>query len=108
MIPTPCVPTLKGPTSAAVLVGIRVMEETAQVNICLICFNGVVKYFRALSHCSFNLLAVIPGCSPSCGLNAVCQESDGRPVCACIPGFQGDGYNCTGWLNDFSLLCFDK
>ena len=43
VIPTPCVPTLKDPTSVAVLVDIRVMEETAQVDICFTCFINVVK-----------------------------------------------------------------
>ena len=32
VIPTPCAPTLKDPMSVAVLVDIRVMEKTAQVN----------------------------------------------------------------------------
>ena len=35
-----CVPTLKGHIYVAVLVDIRVMEETAQVNICSSCFFG--------------------------------------------------------------------
>ena len=42
------------------------------------------------------VLAIITGCFPSCGPNAFCQNSDGRPVCACNPGYQGNGYNCTG------------
>ena len=42
------------------------------------------------------VLAIITGCSPSCGPNAFCQDSDGRPVCACNPGYQGNGYNCEG------------
>ena len=41
--------------------------------------------------------AITTGCSPTCGANAFCGESSGRPVCTCNPGYQGDGYNCTGW-----------
>ena len=44
------------------------------------------------------VLAIITGCFPSCGPNAFCQDSDGRPVCACNPGYQGNGYNCEGLL----------
>ena len=164
--PMLCVPTLKDPTSAAVLVDIRVMDETAQVNISCICFFGVVWYFSnsliLISIDFYNFifpftpyflfrlrryikysrvcfirfpntivfstlfsvfgnrmkhylsrvwyyfktqffhsypLAVIPGCSPSCGPNASCQERGGLPACVCNSGFQGDGYNCTGWSN---------
>ena len=42
-------------------------------------------------------LAIIVGCSPSCGPNAFCEESGERPVCVCNSGFQGDGNICTGW-----------
>lgn len=43
------------------------------------------------------LVAVAPGCSPSCGPNAFCQDDIGVPLCVCSVGYQGDGYNCTGW-----------
>lgn len=36
------------------------------------------------------------GCSPSCDSNAMCQEGGEVPMCVCNPGYQGDGYNCTG------------
>ena len=32
----------------------------------------------------------------TCGDNADCVDSDGSYWCKCLPGFQGDGYNCTG------------
>jgi pathogenesis-related protein 1 len=32
-------------------------------------------------------------CSPSCGLNAVCDPTDN--TCDCADGYAGDGYNCT-------------
>lgn len=94
---TPCVPTLKDPMSVAVLVDIRVTVETAQVNVSLTCFIDTVQYLSNQNHFYFNLSAVIPGCSPSCGPNAACQEIGELPVCVCNSGFQGDGYNCTGW-----------
>ena len=42
-------------------------------------------------------VAIVTGCSPSCGADAFCQQTDDRPVCACDPGYEGDGYNCAGW-----------
>ena len=48
------------------------------------------------------LLAVVIGCAPSCGPYAVCQDNVAVPVCVCNPGFQGDGYNCTGLCKTFS------
>ena len=32
----------------------------------------------------------------TCDDNADCVDSDGSYWCQCLPGFQGDGYNCTG------------
>ena len=32
----------------------------------------------------------------ACDDNADCVDSDGSYWCQCLPGFQGDGYNCTG------------
>ena len=43
------------------------------------------------------VLGVVPVCSPSCGPNASCQDDIGSPLCICNVGYQGDGYNCTGW-----------
>ena len=48
------------------------------------------------------VLAVVTGCAPFCGPYAVCQDNVGVPVCVCNPGFQGDGYNCTGLCKKFS------
>ena len=31
-----------------------------------------------------------------CDDNADCVDSDGSYWCQCLPGFLGDGYNCTG------------
>ena len=31
-----------------------------------------------------------------CDGNADCHDTDGSYWCECRPGFQGDGYNCTG------------
>ena len=30
------------------------------------------------------------------GTNAMCVNQKGGYKCICIPGYQGDGYNCTG------------
>ena len=32
----------------------------------------------------------------ACDGNTGCVDSDGSYWCQCLPGFQGDGYNCTG------------
>lgn len=63
----------------------------------LLNFSGKKK------HCSIVLLAIVTGCFPSCGPNAFCQDSDGRPVCGCNLGYQGDGYNCTGLFDRFAV-----
>ena len=34
--------------------------------------------------------------SDGCSENATCHDTDGGYWCECLPGFQGDGYNCTG------------
>ena len=64
-----------------------------------ITFVFVISY---ILYSFYILLAVFIGCSPSCGPYAVCQENVGVPVCVCNPGFQGDGYNCTGLCKKFS------
>ena len=97
VIQTPCVPTLKDRTFVVVSEDMRVTEEYAQVfflyHISKQCYN-----FIAVSKLVIFFLfpAVTPGCSPSCGSNAVCQESGGRFVCDCNAGYQGNGYNCAG------------
>ena len=50
-------------------------------------------FFMKLSYST----AITTGCSPTCGADAFCGESSGRSVCTCNPGYQGDGYSCTGW-----------
>uniref|UniRef100_H3C877 Stabilin 2 n=1 Tax=Tetraodon nigroviridis TaxID=99883 RepID=H3C877_TETNG len=35
----------------------------------------------------------LPGCSPACSPNAVCQDNN---TCVCRPFYQGDGLTCTG------------
>ena len=59
-----------------------------------------VSFYILYSFCF--LLAVFIGCAPSCGPYAVCQDNVEVPVCVCNPGFQGDGYNCTGLCKRFS------
>ena len=36
----------------------------------------------------------------SCDDNAECHDTDGSYWCQCLPGFQGDGYNCTSMRID--------
>ena len=40
----------------------------------------------------------------ACDDNAGCVDSVGSYWCQCLPGFQGDGYNCTG--QSFKLFGF--
>ncbi len=36
-------------------------------------------------------------CSEQCHMNAQCTESgEGMAMCVCLPGFTGDGLNCSG------------
>ena len=75
----------------------RAMEETAQVSTCIRhCFSPLCLTYKLFMIISFFILAVISGCSPSCGPNSFCQEDAGAPLCICKVGYQGDGYNCTG------------
>ena len=32
----------------------------------------------------------------ACSPDAVCEEFEGHSLCICNPGFEGDGYTCTG------------
>ena len=101
---TPCVPTLKDPTSVDVSEVLRAMEETAHVR--LLCLGSCLLFLLFSLQTNFHFLqtnfhpffnvAVSTGCSPSCGLNAFCEEGDGSPACVCSFGYQGDGFNCTG------------
>ena len=38
--------------------------------------------------------------SNECDDNAECHDTDGSYWCQCLPGFQGDGYNCTSMTID--------
>lgn len=31
-----------------------------------------------------------------CGLNALCNNTEGSYICSCVSGYQGDGRNCKG------------
>ena len=104
VITTLRVTTLMDLTRAAVLMDIRVMVKTAQVNNNLSFYAiHVIKYVIFRNHYAFNLPAV--GCSPICGPDAACQENGGPPSCECNAGFLGDGYNCTG-LSMYTLMFF--
>lgn len=40
-------------------------------------------------------MAIINICSPSpCGMNAICREINGQPVCSCLPNYMGAPPNC--------------
>lgn len=96
--PMRCVPTLKVPMFAAVWKDTRGMGDGVQVTV-----FGVSLWILTVIHCHsvYVLLpAIAPGCSPSCGLNALCEDG----VCVCGSGYQGDGYSCSGkWL--FCVMC---
>ena len=43
----------------------------------------------------------------NCHHNANCTNRNGSFTCECWNGFNGDGENCTGRCNQFSLFKFD-
>lgn len=96
VIPAHCVPTRRDPTFVAASKVLRVMAKTAQVKAILsFASTGLNSRLITFFLCS----AVAPGCFPSCGPNALCQEGVGAPSCVCNFGYQGDGYDCTGWYS---------
>ena len=114
VIPTRHVTTLTGLTLAGASKDTKAMVKTVQVIIYMgpltraflketeektFCENR--NFFSPINDAFFMKLsfstAITTGCSPACGANAFCGESSGRPVCTCNPGYQGDGYSCTGW-----------
>ena len=49
--------------------------------------------------CDLVLSADIDECElgmHTCAANAKCTDTDGSYSCACIDGFEGDGFNCRG------------
>ena len=48
----------------------------------------------------FVYIVILYKCSHGCSGNAYCNNTDGGYWCEYWPGFQGDGYNCTGQLFD--------
>ena len=44
--------------------------------------------------------------SNTCDNNAECHDTDGSYWCQCLPGFQGDGYNCTGQFATQYSACY--
>ena len=47
----------------------------------------------------FNMISDINECEEgtyNCSSNAVCNNTKGSYNCACKPGYEGDGNNCTG------------
>ena len=47
----------------------------------------------------FNMISDIDECeaeTTKCSSNAVCHNTKGSYNCACKPGYEGDGNNCTG------------
>lgn len=105
---TPYVRTLMDPIFAVVFEVMRAMAETVQVFTNIIfhrvaaCIDAtIVIYCNYYIHIFVASLAVISGCSPSCGPNAFCEEGGELPVCVCKPGFHEDGQSCTGQLCSF-------
>lgn len=50
----------------------------------------------------FLMLTVIGACDNgvNCNEHATCSEVDNLPVCTCIEGYLGDGFNCEKGLCD--------
>lgn len=101
VIPTPCVPTLKDPTPAAVFEATKEMAETAPVRLVNFKrFNQTILVQQYLLPFMFPTDADECG-SPetnSCHSNALCTNTEGSYVCRCLRGYNGDGRNCTGKL----------
>ena len=55
-----------------------------------------------LSLSCFCALTVIGACDNgvNCNEHATCSEVDNLPVCTCIEGYLGDGFNCEKGLCD--------
>ena len=79
------------------------MVRTAQVRetqdyFLLIIFlrNGYYKFICAHHYISGLDIDECGVGNNQCHEDAHCTNTEGSYVCACLPGFQGDGYNCTG------------
>lgn len=91
--------------SVAVSEDMKETEDDAPV-----CTFYCMTFFAVIEQYLYNMAmlfpAVTPECSPSCGLNALCEVG----ACFCEPGYQGDGYNCSGeclLVDHVSLLCHE-
>ena len=54
---------------------------------------------KALSNVKFQIFSSdINECQTDtpCHSNAWCNNTDGSYTCECVPGYSGDGFNCTG------------
>ena len=41
-----------------------------------------------------------------CGINTQCQVMSHRPICSCLPGYNGDPFNTGCTLTDSGIFCF--
>lgn len=71
-------------------------QWSVNLSICQWHFRNDIKCEGVFT---FTFLEIPTTCSPPCSSNAQCQQGAGGPRCVCRPGYQGDGYNCTGKVN---------
>ena len=59
--------------------------------------SSIVKEIRNINCNLFPSILDINEClTYPCHANATCNNTMGSYVCACEPGYSGDGFNCTG------------
>ena len=88
---------------------IRVMEETAQVNISCNFIFAVIDLFilvfspSGIIDTEIHLLSSITDIDEcanpetnQCDPDALCNNTVGSYICRCLIGYQGDGRNCIG------------
>ena len=82
------------------------MDTTVQVQS-IFCLHYLTGHTRSLSVILFSFFTFfcvtdIDECKTypgKCHTNAICKNTHGSHVCACKPGYTGDGHNCTGTVN---------
>jgi hypothetical protein len=59
-----------------------------------------VQLMHAIDH-------AIGQCLEQCHMNAQCTESgEGMATCVCLPGFTGDGLNCSGQFFNLTIYVY--
>ena len=59
--------------------------------------SKLIDFIKDINECAMNM--------SKCDENANCSNNDGSYNCTCNPGYEGNGFNCTGNNISTSLLC---